>query len=43
MVDVSLLFSWFNVGYKHGYMTIYCHGYFTYLLVNERIMDERPN
>ena len=43
MVDISLLFSWFNASYKHGYMTIYWHGYFMYSRVTERIMDVRPN
>ena len=43
MVVITLLFSWFNIGYKHGYMIGYCHGYFMYLLVTERIIDERPN
>ena len=43
MVVISLLFSWFNVGYKHGYMTSYCHGYFMYLLVTEKKIGARPN
>jgi len=42
-VVISLLFSWFDVGYKHGYLTSYCHGYFMYLIVTERIMDAIPN
>ena len=42
-VFISLLFKWFNVGYKHVYMTSYSHGYFMYLLVTKRIMDARPN
>ena len=40
---ISLLFTWFNVGYKHGYMLGYCNGYFMHLLVTERIMDAIPN
>jgi len=43
MVVMSFLVSWFNVGYKNIYMTGYCHGYFMYLLVTERIMDVRSN
>jgi len=43
MVVVSFLFSFFNIDYKHGYMTGYCHGYFMYLIATERIMDARPN
>ncbi len=43
MVVISLLFTWFNVCYKLGYITSYSHGYFMYLLVIEMIMDERPN
>jgi len=30
---ILFLFTWFNVGYKHGYMTGYSHGYFMYVLV----------
>ena len=43
MVVISLLFIWFNVGYKHGYVTSSCHGYFMYLLVIVEWMDARPN
>lgn len=43
IVVISLLFTWFNVGYKHGYVIGYGHGYFMYLLVTKRIMDARPN
>ena len=40
---ISLIFSWLNAGYKHGYMTGSCHGYFMYLLVIVKLMDARPN
>ena len=43
MVVMSLLFTWFDACYKHGYMTGYSHGHFMYLLVIERIMEARPN
>jgi len=43
MVVISFLFTWFNVGYKLGYMTSYSRGYFIYLLVTKRIMDAIPN
>jgi len=33
MVVTSLLFTWFNTGYKLGYMISCSHGYFMYLLV----------
>ena len=39
MVVILLLFTGFNL----GYMTDYCYGYFMYLLVTEKIMDEIPN
>ena len=43
MVVISLIFIWFNASYKHGYMTSSDHGYFMYLLVITKLMDERPN
>jgi len=43
MVVISSLLAWFNASYKHGYVIGSSHGYFLYLLVNERIMDARPN
>ena len=43
MVLISFSFSWFNVGYKHGHMTGYYHGYFMYLCVIFKMMDARPN
>ena len=43
MVFLSLLFTWFNVGYKHGYVIGFCHAYFMYLLVTIKWMDSRPN
>jgi len=43
IVVISLLFTWFNAAYKHGYVTSYSHVYFMYLLVTERIMGARPN
>ena len=43
IVFISMIFTWFNVGYKHGYMTSSCHGYFMYLLVIVKMMDARPN
>ena len=43
MVVISLLFTWFYVGYKHGYMIGSSHGYFMYLLVNIKIRGVKPN
>lgn len=43
MVVISLLFTWFNADYKHGYMTGYSHGYIMYLVVIERIIDAKSN
>lgn len=43
MVVISLLFTWLNSSYKHGYMISYYYGHSMYLLVTERIMDARPN
>ena len=43
MVDISLIFIWFNAGYSHGYVIGSCHGYFMYLLVIVKWMDARPN
>jgi len=40
---ISLLFTWFNASYKHGYMTGYFHGCFMHLLVTERVMNARPS
>ena len=34
---------WFNVGCKHGYVSGSCHGYFMYLLLIIKWVDERPN
>jgi len=43
MVVISLIFIWFYVGYKHSWMIVSCHGYFIFLLVTIKWMDERPN
>lgn len=43
MVFISMIFTWFNFGYKHGYVTDSCHGYLMYLLVIVKLMDEIPN
>ena len=43
MVVISLIVIWFYVGYKHGYMTGSCHGYFMYLIVIVKMMDAIPN
>ena len=43
MVVISLIITWFYVGYKNGYTTCSCHGYFVYLLVIVKWMDARPN
>ena len=40
---ISLIFILFNVGYKNGYVTGSCHGYFMYLLVIVKMMDAIPN
>ena len=43
MVVISMIFVWFYVGYKHGYMIGSPHGYFMYLLVIFKWMDATPN
>ena len=43
MAIISLIFIWFNVGNKHGYVVGSCHDYFMYLLVIVKWMDARPN
>ncbi len=43
MAIMSMIFIWFYVGYKHGYMARSCHGYLMYLSVIVKWMDARPN
>ena len=43
MVVMSLILTWFNASYKHGYTIGSCHGYFMYFHVINKWMDEIPN